>query len=98
MARNTNCIFFCQSPFFAHFGSSFFNDSICVSSEKMADICVQNMTTVKMPNSKDSNPSRITKIRVEVGEKLEHSFGSNNSNKNAFHAEIACSIYKYLLT
>ena len=56
------------------------------------------MTTVKMPNSKDSNPSRITKIRVEVGEKLEHSFGSNNSNKNAFHAEIACSIYKYLLT
>ena len=56
-----------------HLGSSCFSDSIWVSSEKMADICVQNMTSVNMPNRSDSKPSKIMKMRVVAGEKLEHS-------------------------
>ena len=55
-----------------HFGSSCFSDSICVSSEHMADICVQNMTKVNMPNRSDSKPSIINSTKLAAGEKLEH--------------------------
>lgn len=58
--------------FFCHFGSSFFKLSIWVSSEKIAEICVQNITRVNMPNRSEANPKIITSIRVAGGEKLEH--------------------------
>lgn len=59
--------------FFSHLASSFFSVSIWVSSVNMADICVQNITMVNMPKSRDSKPNMITKIKVVAGEKLEHS-------------------------
>ena len=66
-----------QRFFLPHLGSSCLSDSICVSSENMADICVQNMINVKMPKRSDSKPSRIIRMSVVAGEKFEHSAKAN---------------------
>ena len=52
-----------------------FKVSIWVSSVNIADNWVKNITSVNIPNSNDSKPNKIIKIRVAAGEKLEHSTG-----------------------
>ena len=54
-----------------HLGSSCLSVSICVSSEKIAEIWVQNMTTVNIPNRSDSKPRRMRNMSVAAGVKLE---------------------------